>query len=514
MIDELANAFIRPPREEYSVRKLGAKRVVVGAGIMYERSDLFLTNRRGNRLFCSHWQPVRFDPSSLVGGKKPPHQMHDEETSREMIAPPVPCVVYLHGNCGNRRDSLDLFVLLSFYKISLFSFDFAGAGLSEGEYITLGFHEQEDLGVVVEYLQGTGRVSSIALWGRSMGAVTALLYVGNRPGTHGISGLILDSPFSTLHRLAKHLVIGALEQPVGIGKRFAAKAFVRIGLSIVSSNIERRAGCDIFTIDTEAAARSIHEVPALFIHGADDNFVLPKHSTRIFAAYAAEAKSLYVVPGDHNAFRPAIVQDHASMFIHRHLLSATSASVSFPPTFLSPPPSSETIYLSFYCKHVPNEEGEEIDPLLSSNVMLVCTTRALALFVPYTARCLRVLPLPTILAYRTVGDRLVILLKPNAEYVQLWTPEVGQIAQAFDRILGSILSHHFEMPSLSDQLQRYTAAREHQNSTINAVSLFSDLRKDKIPQAKPDWDNLIALDHDIPIQPVQTACSSSSSGCY
>lgn len=60
--------------------------------------------------------------------------------------------------------------------ITVFTFDFAGCGLSEGEYISLGYYEKGDVDVVFKYLRELGTVSSIGIWGRSMGAVTALMY--------------------------------------------------------------------------------------------------------------------------------------------------------------------------------------------------------------------------------------------------------------------------------------------------------------------------------------------------
>lgn len=62
------------------------------------------------------------------------------------------------------------------HDITLFTFDFAGCGNSEGEYISLGYYEKDDVDVVFKYLRSLGTVSSIGLWGRSMGAVTALMY--------------------------------------------------------------------------------------------------------------------------------------------------------------------------------------------------------------------------------------------------------------------------------------------------------------------------------------------------
>jgi pimeloyl-ACP methyl ester carboxylesterase len=62
-----------------------------------------------------------------------------------------------------------------------------GSGLSDGKWVTLGAHEVEDLGVVVQHLREQGGVSSVGLWGRSMGAVTALLYSHT---DHNIAGMV------------------------------------------------------------------------------------------------------------------------------------------------------------------------------------------------------------------------------------------------------------------------------------------------------------------------------------
>jgi alpha-beta hydrolase superfamily lysophospholipase len=56
----------------------------------------------------------------------------------------------------------------------------------------------------VQFIRSGGHTSTIALWGRSMGAVTALLYSERDPT---VAGVVLDSPFARLTDLMKELVV-------------------------------------------------------------------------------------------------------------------------------------------------------------------------------------------------------------------------------------------------------------------------------------------------------------------
>ena len=49
---------------------------------------------------------------------------------------------------------------------SCVAFDFAGSGQSDGDYVTLGWNEKNDVAAVVDHIRGRGLVSSVALWGR------------------------------------------------------------------------------------------------------------------------------------------------------------------------------------------------------------------------------------------------------------------------------------------------------------------------------------------------------------
>ena len=108
----------------------------------------------------------------------------------------IPCVVYFHSHGGCRLEGqfLKPHVLP---KMALCVFDFAGSGLSEGEYVSLGPKEKRDGKLVIDYIRAHHHIGSVYLWGRSMGAVAAILLAHDHP--HEINALVLDSPFSNLN---------------------------------------------------------------------------------------------------------------------------------------------------------------------------------------------------------------------------------------------------------------------------------------------------------------------------
>ena len=60
--------------------------------------------------------------------------------------------------------------------INMCSFDFSGTGLSEGEYVSLGAHEQFDVLDVLDHVCQNYGMSKYILWGRSMGAAAAIKF--------------------------------------------------------------------------------------------------------------------------------------------------------------------------------------------------------------------------------------------------------------------------------------------------------------------------------------------------
>ncbi|XP_044462687.1 uncharacterized protein LOC123193684 isoform X1 [Mangifera indica] len=278
MIDQFINFVIRPPRADYSPDQYLWERDFTLAGRSYKRQDLELRNVRGHVLQCSHYMPSVFP----------------EDT-------PLPCVIYCHGNSGCRADANEAAVILLPSNITVFTLDFSGSGLSDGAYVSLGWHEKDDLKVVVSYLRSNKQISRIGLWGRSMGAVTSLLYGAEDPS---IAGMVLDSAFSDLFNLMMELV--------DVYKIRVPKFTVKMAVQYMRRAIQKKAKFDIMDLNCLKVAPKTF-IPVLFGHANEDKFIQPHHSDDIFNSYAGD-KNIINFNGDHNSCRPQFYYDSVSIF--------------------------------------------------------------------------------------------------------------------------------------------------------------------------------------------------------
>lgn len=301
---ELVNAIIRPPRAEYKEESLGPPAFVF-CGRRFTRTDFALRTKRGLNLQCSHWEPV-------------------ERTSDRL-----PVVIYMHGNSSARVEVIPQLSYLLSLGLAVFSFDFAGSGKSDGEYVSLGYYEREDLMCVIAHLRATNVVSTIALWGRSMGAATALMHGDRDPS---IACMILDSPFSDLTTLAEEMVEKGKEQGINV------PGFVTsIALRMIRGSVKKQAGVDIRDIAPISHADKCF-IPALLVAGEHDDFINKSHSERIHAAYAGD-KNMIVVEGDHNSPRPKFMFDSVSIFLQTCLQIPQSWALATHPgmNLMAPP---------------------------------------------------------------------------------------------------------------------------------------------------------------------------------
>ena len=278
--EQLVCTVVRPPRVSYGVEDLGmpCKRV---NGAFVERVDFEVANDRGETLRCSRWAP------------NPATRRH---------------ILYLHSNSSCRLAVVrsPLLATAASLGATLVAFDFAGCGISDGDVVTLGIHERADVAKLIATIKARDPAAQIVLWGRSMGAASALLYC-EAYDDPAVSALVLDSPFLSLKTLADDVV-----------KRVAPKA-PRCGVACLLCCLKRSVksrtgGVDVMKVSCEPAARKATR-PALFVSGVRDVLAPPKtHGEPLQRAYAAPSK-LLTFDGEHNSPRPRWIYEETRAFL-------------------------------------------------------------------------------------------------------------------------------------------------------------------------------------------------------
>jgi pimeloyl-ACP methyl ester carboxylesterase len=260
-------ALIRPSRFSYHRAAIPLTISIRNFG-NFHRYPITFTNRRQERLFGSIYSSDRITP--FHGG---------------------PCVLYLHGNTSSQLEAQFLVPNLCPYGVFVASFDFAGCGCSDGEYISLGKHEHEDAEFVIHSLSRIFGFGPFVVWGRSMGAATTLLV--NHPK---VVGRVCDSPFTSVRDVCKDL-----GKRVGVPKMIVNMALRRLRKKVLS-----KANFDFSETAPIATENGDLEVPVLFGHAAEDTVIPFEHSKRLYEHYANPDKILMKLPGGHNTRRDEI----------------------------------------------------------------------------------------------------------------------------------------------------------------------------------------------------------------
>ena len=284
--DFIWKSLIRPPRDLYKDNELGKDKFHMN-NHNYKRTDFSLYNSRKMKIQCSFWEP------------------YDEER----LCPRLPVVIYLPGNSSSRCEAVPLLGFLLPMNISVFAFDFCGSGKSDGDYISLGYHETEDVITVINYLKNSNKVSTMGLWGRSMGAVTALLSLNIFDKAEIISCIVSDSAFCSLNILINEFVAKVISLPDFIIDSLKSR---------VGDIIEKKANFRIEKIEPVKILQKCKNIPILFCHGLDDTFINYHHCKDLFNEYKGK-KEIVMFEGEHNEKRPLHILQVISLFFYSHL---------------------------------------------------------------------------------------------------------------------------------------------------------------------------------------------------
>ncbi|ABO66710.1 alpha/beta hydrolase [Geobacillus thermodenitrificans] len=199
----------------------------------------------------------------------------DGETALKgwVISPQKPArmtVVFAHGYGGNRIQKNVPFLPLAKrlaaegYRVILF--DFRASGESDGEMITIGVKEKEDLLGVIDYAKQHYR-EPVALYGISMGAATSILAAAE---DRDVRGVIADSPFSDLESY--------LRANMPVWTHLPDVPFTYLILAIVPA----LADLDLRLSSPIHAVNDVAPRPVLFIHSKDDRSIPYEESMKLY----------------------------------------------------------------------------------------------------------------------------------------------------------------------------------------------------------------------------------------
>lgn len=174
-------------------------------------------------------------------------------------------ILILHGNGGNISNRLEFISMFYEMGLSVFIIDYRGYGRSEGSPTEKGTYlDSEAAWQYIVKEKNTDPKKTVIL-GRSLGGPVAARLASK----HEPAGLILDSTFSSLAKLASELYYG-----------LPLQNFIRI------------------KYDTLGYLKNVR-VPVLFIHSVEDDYIDIQHSIVMHEQRLKES-ALLKIRGGHN----------------------------------------------------------------------------------------------------------------------------------------------------------------------------------------------------------------------
>lgn len=157
---------------------------------------------------------------------------------------------------------------------------------SEGQYITMGINESEDLIIWLQELLEKHPQAEIVTHGVSMGAATVLMASGQAEFPEAVKAVIADCSYSS--------VWGVFESE--LYQRFQLPDFPFLHMAGIVGI--PRVGINLFGTEGDVVYyTSQSTTPTLLIHGTADDFVPYPMVHELYDAYSGEMQELYSVEG-------------------------------------------------------------------------------------------------------------------------------------------------------------------------------------------------------------------------
>ena len=221
-------------------------------------------------------------------------------------------VIFCHGHGGSMDPDVIYAPWLHQAGFSVLMFDFRAHGRSDGERVSMGYLERQDLLGAVDFLRQRG-IDRLGVLGFSMGGAVAM---STAPHSEAIRAVISDGGFARL----ENALLG------WSSRRRNLPSWLTLPLTrLVIAVAGWRLGGRLPEADPIRWVGRIAPRPLLLIHGDRDVYVTVKDVQALYQA-AGEPKELWrVAEAEHrrvDRVRPDEYRERVVGFFRRHLLSS------------------------------------------------------------------------------------------------------------------------------------------------------------------------------------------------
>lgn len=243
-----------------------------------------MTGKRQTLNEAFEWQTDHYDTSFYKQLTKNTYTVSGDGgyiLHAELLENPVPTTKYVilsHGYTDNRFGSLKYVQIYLDLGFNCIIYDLRGHGENEQTFTTYGVRESADLECIIKDSRSRyPDMTALGLHGESLGAATTLTCLGRKPD---VDFAVADCGFSDIENVLR----GGFENahlPLFLTDVADIGANIRYGYSLKKMR----------PIDS----LSDNEVPVLFIHGAEDSFILPKNSEDMYERTRG-IKEIHLIP--------------------------------------------------------------------------------------------------------------------------------------------------------------------------------------------------------------------------
>ena len=259
--------------------------LAVLAALGFSLARFSMTGKRQTLEEARRWQEEHYDFSFYDPLEKEAYTVMTQDgyvLHAQLLKNPAPSDKYIlvsHGYTDNRFGAMKYAPMYLAQGFNVIVYDLRGHGANVSSVCTYSVLERKDLLAMIQDSRERFRnMAILGIHGESLGAATSVAVLKEKPP---VDFVVADCGFSDIVPVLK-----------GAMKGMHLPGFL---VYLVSVCARIRYGYSFREMRPIESLRENH-IPILFIHGAEDSFILPEHSERMKAATKGYAE-LHLIPG-------------------------------------------------------------------------------------------------------------------------------------------------------------------------------------------------------------------------